>query len=86
MERDIIHKSGAWFSYKDQRIGQGRENARIFLRDNPDIAAEIDKIIREEAKAALAAGKDVGKAVAPTAQEKADSEADEDPDLALLDE
>ncbi|MBE5778015.1 MAG: recombinase RecA [Clostridiales bacterium] len=86
VERDIIHKSGAWFSYKDQRIGQGRENARIFLRDNPDIATEIDRIIREEAKAALAAGKDVGKAVAPTAQEKADSEADEDPDLALLDE
>ena len=86
VERDIIHKSGAWFSYKDQRIGQGRENARVFLRDNPDIAAEIDRIIRDEAKAALAAGKDVSKAEAPTAQERADAEADEDPDLALLDE
>ena len=35
VDRDIIHKSGAWFSYKDQRIGQGRENARLFLKDNP---------------------------------------------------
>ena len=61
VDRDIIHKSGAWFSYKDQRIGQGRENARLFLKDNPDIAAEIDKIIRDEAKQALAAGKGVGK-------------------------
>ena len=48
VERDIIHKSGAWFSYKDQRIGQGRENTRLFLRDNPEITAEIDAIIRAE--------------------------------------
>ena len=48
VERDIIHKSGAWFSYKDQRIGQGRENTRQYLKDNPDIAAEIDAEIRKE--------------------------------------
>ena len=48
VERDIIHKSGAWFSYKDQRIGQGRENTRLFLRDNPEITGEIDAIIRAE--------------------------------------
>ncbi len=48
VERDIIHKSGAWFSYKDQRIGQGRENTRLFLRDNPEITNEIDAIIRAE--------------------------------------
>ncbi len=48
VERDIIHKSGAWFSYKDQRIGQGRENTRIYLRDHPEITAEIDAIIRKE--------------------------------------
>jgi len=46
--RDIIHKSGAWFSYKDQRIGQGRENTRQFLKNNPEIAKEIDGIIRAE--------------------------------------
>ena len=48
VERDIIHKSGAWFSYKDQRIGQGRENTRLFLRDNPEVTAEIDAILRKE--------------------------------------
>ena len=48
LERDIIHKSGAWFSYKDQRIGQGRENTRKFLKENPDVAEEIDAIIRAE--------------------------------------
>ena len=86
VDRDIIHKSGAWFSYKDQRIGQGRENARLFLKDNPDIAAEIDKIIRDEAKQALAAGKGVAKEEAPTDEERANADVDEDPDLELLDE
>ena len=45
---DIIHKSGAWFSYGDQRIGQGRENTRKYLKENPEIAAEIDKLVRAE--------------------------------------
>jgi len=48
VERDIIHKSGAWFSYKDQRIGQGRENTRVFLKNNPEIANEVDAILRKE--------------------------------------
>jgi recombination protein RecA len=43
---NVIEKSGAWFSYGSQRIGQGREVAKGFLRDNPDIAAEIEKKIR----------------------------------------
>ncbi len=86
VDRDIIHKSGAWFSYKDQRIGQGRENARLFLKDNPEIAAEIDKIIRDEAKQALAAGKGVAREEAPTDEERANADVYEDPDLALLDE
>jgi len=46
---NIVEKSGAWFSYGDQRIGQGRENAKAFLKDNPDIAAEIEAKIRENA-------------------------------------
>lgn len=51
---DIIKKSGAWFSYGDQRIGQGRENVKRFLRDNPDITREIeDKIKAEYDKAFL---------------------------------
>ena len=47
-ELDIIQKSGAWFSYNGERLGQGRENARQFLKDNPEIAAEIEKQIREK--------------------------------------
>ena len=45
----IIKKSGAWFSYKDQRIAQGRDNARVFLENNPDIAEEIEAQVRENA-------------------------------------
>ena len=41
-EADIIHKSGAWFSYEGEKIGQGRENAKEFLKNNPDIAEEIE--------------------------------------------
>lgn len=43
---DIVKKSGAWYSYKDQKIGQGSEKAKDFLRENPDIFAEIDRIVR----------------------------------------
>ncbi len=42
----VVEKSGAWFSYDSQRIGQGRENAKTFLKDNPDIAAKIEAAVR----------------------------------------
>ena len=42
----VVEKSGSWFSYRDQRIGQGRENAKTFLRENGDIALEIEDKIR----------------------------------------
>ena len=45
---NIIEKSGAWFSYKGERIGQGRENARQFLRDNADIRQTIDTALRKQ--------------------------------------
>ena len=44
---DIINKSGAWYSYNGEKIGQGKENTKIFLRNNPDIASEIDYKVRE---------------------------------------
>ena len=47
VEYDLIQKSGAWFSYGDTRIGQGREKAKDFLRENPDVAAEIEGKIRD---------------------------------------
>jgi recombination protein RecA len=43
----IVEKSGAWFSYDSQRIGQGRENAKTFLRNNPDMATKIETAIRQ---------------------------------------
>ncbi len=43
---DIINKSGAWYSYGDARLGQGRENAKDFLKENPDITAEIERKVR----------------------------------------
>lgn len=48
VQREIIQKAGAWFSYKDIRIGQGRDNARRYLQENPDVAQEIEGIIRAE--------------------------------------
>jgi len=44
---DLVKKSGAWYSYNDNRLGQGRENAKLFLKENPDIAKDIDSKIRE---------------------------------------
>ena len=45
----IVEKSGAWFSYDGNRIGQGRENAKAFLKENPKVAAAIEKAIRANA-------------------------------------
>jgi len=48
VQLDIIKKSGAWFSYNDQRLGQGRENVKKFLKDNPEICREIEMKIRTQ--------------------------------------
>jgi recombination protein RecA len=45
----VVEKSGAWFSFDSQRIGQGRENAKAFLRDHPEVAAKIEERIRAQA-------------------------------------
>jgi recombination protein RecA len=47
VKQGIVEKSGSWYSYGDQRIGQGRENAKTFLRDNPEIAREVENRVRE---------------------------------------
>lgn len=71
--REIIRKSGSWFSYKEQRIGQGRDNTRVFLKEHPDIYQEIDSILRKEMSVApLAAPADI----------PADGDEDFDDDLA----
>ena len=53
----VVQKSGAWFNYGDVRLGQGRDNAKQFLKDNPAVAEEIEKIVRENADRLIAAGK-----------------------------
>ena len=50
VELDVIEKSGSWFSYNGERIGQGRESARLFLKSNPEICSEIETKIREKMK------------------------------------
>ena len=49
VKANIVEKSGAWFSYDGERIGQGRENAKAFLKENPKVAAAIEKAIRANA-------------------------------------
>ncbi|MBS0236093.1 MAG: recombinase RecA [Proteobacteria bacterium] len=51
---DLVEKSGSWYSYKGEKIGQGRENAKRYLREHPNIAAEIEKQIRASNKLATA--------------------------------
>ena len=48
---DIIEKSGAWYAYKGEKIGQGKENAKLYLEKNPNVAEEIEKAVREKARA-----------------------------------
>jgi recombination protein RecA len=49
VKASVVDKSGAWFSYDSQRLGQGRENAKTFLKENPEMAAEIEAKIRQNA-------------------------------------
>ena len=55
LKAGVIEKSGSWFSYQDQRIGQGRENAKQYMREHPEIAAQVEQAIR--AHAGTAGGK-----------------------------
>ena len=70
VKANIVEKSGTWFSYKGQRVGQGRENAKNFLRDNPAIAAEIEQAIRQNAGV-------VGDALMGTPETDGDAESEE---------
>jgi recombination protein RecA len=70
-ENGVVDKTGAWYSFNKERIGQGKDNARQFLKDNPDIAAEIEKRIREKAVAAVRAASGDEVAEEATAEEEA---------------
>lgn len=67
---DIINKSGAWYSFQDERLGQGRENAKQFLKDHPAISQTVEQRIREYYN--------VGKAVAPAFKASAEELADQE--------
>ena len=47
IDAGIVRKSGAWYTYEGDQLGQGKENARTFLKDNPDLSNEIEKRIKE---------------------------------------
>jgi recombination protein RecA len=49
VEREIVEKSGAWFAYKGEKIGQGRENAKLFLKENPALLEELVGLLRKKA-------------------------------------
>jgi recombination protein RecA len=48
VEQGIVHKAGAWFTYKEEQIGQGRENAKAFLTEHPEVLGEIEGLIRAQ--------------------------------------
>jgi recombination protein RecA len=71
----IVEKSGAWFSFQGERIGQGRENAKAFLKENPAMFAEVRQRVLEKRMAAVEA---VGRGrAAPPAKPEADEDEDE---------
>jgi recombination protein RecA len=65
VEQGIVRKSGAWYTYDGDQLGQGKENARSFLRDNPDVAAEIEKKILEKLGVGQATDEAGGPAMPP---------------------
>jgi recombination protein RecA len=47
VDNGVVKKSGAWYTYEGDQLGQGKENARTFLKDNPDLAADIERRLKE---------------------------------------
>lgn len=84
IDRDMIKKSGAWFSYNDMRIGQGRENAKKYLKDNPEVRAEIEEALRRELADELAV--DGGAPASMNAREDDDADTDSDDVERIMDE
>jgi len=70
-ENGIVEKTGAWYSFEKERIGQGKDNARQFLKNNPDIAAEIEKRIRAKMVVAQESAGGESEAEEATAEEEA---------------
>jgi recombination protein RecA len=58
VDAKLVDKAGAWYGYDGERIGQGKENARQYLKDNPSVAAQLEAQLREKFVPALAQGED----------------------------
>jgi recombination protein RecA len=69
-EAGVVEKTGAWYAYNKERIGQGKDNARVFLKEHPETAAEIEKRIREKVvtHGAAIGGAEEGEAVPEEAE------------------
>jgi recombination protein RecA len=65
LQLDVVQKSGSWFSMNDTRLGQGRDGARQYLKEHPEMMAELEEVIRQNADALQGKGK---KAEAPSAR------------------
>jgi recombination protein RecA len=74
IEAKLVEKSGAWLSYGDLRIGQGRENAKQFLKDNPELADELEGKLRQSLNLAAAVRPETLKAEAPAAEPSREKE------------
>jgi recombination protein RecA len=68
VERNLVQKSGTWFSYGEERIGQGRENARLWMKEHPDAAAELEAKVRESLGLTRAAADGAEPAATPEAR------------------
>ena len=67
VQLEIVQKSGAWFNYGDVRLGQGRDNAKQYLLDHPEVMEDIEKKVRENADKLYEGKKGAKKAAAPVA-------------------
>lgn len=74
---DIIHKAGSWFSYNDERLGQGRDNIREYLKENPEFCDEIEQKIRDHFMPKDEDKEEEPKTDGPE-KEKTDADGDED--------
>ncbi len=71
-ENNIINKSGAWYSYKGEKIGQGRENAKLTLLNNPEMMAEVDQAVREKFSLGVSDKEEASESGADTLADNAD--------------
>jgi recombination protein RecA len=72
VEQGFVRKSGAWYTYENDQLGQGKENARTFLKENPDMANELEKKIKEKLGVGPKLDADAGSSASPLAETPAD--------------